>query len=223
MNWKKVSVEAGLLLAVAFVTGSAANLLRGERSKLAWVGNYALPLGKREPDQSPRNPSAIPGTESQVEPAHTAGLTDPKAPSVSGAALTPQQRAARALRSLAPPKDPGDLYLEISSETALKLHDAGALFLDARRSQFYEEGHIAGARSLAIWEHDVETKIQALRQQGISYDEVMVIYCSGGDCVDSLRLAEQLALAGFLNLYIYKDGYPDWQKRGRPIRKRNAP
>ena len=57
----------------------------------------------------------------------------------------------------------------------------------------------------------------ALRTEGRGFDDVIVAYCSGGECQDSIRLAEKLAMAGFYNIYVYKEGFPDWQKKGRPI------
>ncbi len=42
----------------------------------------------------------------------------------------------------------------------------------------------------------------------------VVVYCSGGDCEDSHMLAQRLFGGGFNNLLVYKDGFPDWTKRG---------
>ena len=42
------------------------------------------------------------------------------------------------------------------------------------------------------------------------------MYCSGGDCEDSHTLAQKLYFVGFDNVLVYKDGYPDWQKRNLP-------
>ena len=50
----------------------------------------------------------------------------------------------------------------------------------------------------------------------------IVIYCTGGDCEDSHMLAEKLYMVGFNALYVYKDGFPDWQKRGLPIRRQRS-
>src|SRR6185369_12472413 len=45
----------------------------------------------------------------------------------------------------------------------------------------------------------------------------IVVYCSGGDCEDSHMLAQKLYGALFNNVYVYKDGFPDWQKRGGAV------
>ncbi|MFP5247921.1 MAG: rhodanese-like domain-containing protein [Thermoanaerobaculia bacterium] len=46
----------------------------------------------------------------------------------------------------------------------------------------------------------------------------IVIYCSGGACEDSHMLADKLWGIQFNNVYVYKDGFPDWQKRGGAVR-----
>lgn len=121
---------------------------------------------------------------------------------------------------------PDKAYVEISGADVAALHAAGTLFLDARRTSVYEQGHIAGARSLSVWESDLEEKVRTLfdersdpREQG----KAIVIYCSGGDCEDSHMLAEKLWGIQFNNLYVYKDGFPDWQKRGGAIHKGSRP
>ena len=106
------------------------------------------------------------------------------------------------------------------------LHAAGALFLDARRTSVYEEGHIAGARPFSVWESDIDEKVNKLfaeRSDPRDQEKPIVIYCSGGDCEDSHMLAQKLWGIQFNNVYVYKDGFPDWQKRGLPIHTGSAP
>ncbi len=117
----------------------------------------------------------------------------------------------------APSPDTGALFAEITPDVAFRMHGAGALFLDARRTAAYEAGHIAGARSIPVWEHDADARLERLRNSGIPFDREIVVYCSGAACEDSARLAEKLALAGFFKLSLYKDGFPDWEKRGWPV------
>jgi rhodanese-related sulfurtransferase len=110
----------------------------------------------------------------------------------------------------------GQPYREVSGEDVAWLHARPeALFLDARRSSVYQEGHIAGARSFPIWEDAVATpRIEALAREGRDGDAPVVVYCSGGNCEDSHMLCEKLFGLGFNNLLVYRDGWPDWQKRG---------
>lgn len=138
--------------------------------------------------------------------------------------LRPESRKlAWILRLEAPPKDPGLLYLEISGDVALRLHHAGALFIDARRSSIYEQGHIEKAINIPVWEHDADQRVSALQARGLKPDAVIVVYCSGGKCEDAVRLSGKLALANFYNIYLYRDGFPVWQGKGWPIKRGKQP
>ena len=100
------------------------------------------------------------------------------------------------------------------------MYQAKTPFLDARRSGEYAEGHIAGAWNVSVWESTVDTQItefEAVANPGSTTP--LVLYCSGGDCEDSHLLASRLTPLGYRNLLIYRAGYPDWVKQGRPIAK----
>jgi rhodanese-related sulfurtransferase len=104
-------------------------------------------------------------------------------------------------------------YVEISGDDAAWLVAHGALVLDARRMKDYELGHIAGARAFPVWESDIDARVTALVGEGRDGSIPLVLYCSGGDCEDSHMLAQKLFGAGFNNLLVYRDGWPDWVKR----------
>ena len=105
-------------------------------------------------------------------------------------------------------------FVEISGEDVAWLFARGALILDARRTKDYEQGHIALARSFPVWESDIDARVTALVGEGRDGAIPVVLYCSGGDCEDSHMLAQKLFGAGFNNLLVYRDGWPDWVKRG---------
>jgi rhodanese-related sulfurtransferase len=105
-------------------------------------------------------------------------------------------------------------YVEIPGDDAAWLVAHGALVLDARRTKDYEQGHIARARSFPVWESDIDSRVTALVGEGRDGAIPVVLYCSGGDCEDSHMLAQKLFGAGFNNLLVYRDGWPDWVKRG---------
>ena len=113
--------------------------------------------------------------------------------------------------------------LEIAPADVQRLYEGKALFLDARRSSVYAEGHIAGARSFPVWESDIDRRVKGLYEEGLDQKAPVVVYCSGGDCEDSHMLAQKLYFAGFDDVLVYKDGFPDWQKRGLPTTKGASP
>ena len=74
-----------------------------------------------------------------------------------------------------------------------------------------------------MWESDIEDKVRKLfdeRSDPSAQAIPIVIYCSGGDCEDSHMLAQKLWGIQFNNIYVYKDGFPDWQQHGAPIHER---
>jgi rhodanese-related sulfurtransferase len=68
-----------------------------------------------------------------------------------------------------------------------------------------------------IWEQDAPARITEFEARvNPSPQAPIVAYCSGGDCEDSRLLARKLVELGYRNLFIYRDGFPDWVQRGRP-------
>ena len=122
------------------------------------------------------------------------------------------QAAAEALRRFPPHGQP---FVEIPGDAAAWLHARGVPFLDARRSKDFAESHVAGARSFPVWEPEVvKEKVEAFLAEGHDHSAPLVAYCTGGDCEDSHMLAQTLFGAGFENVLVYRDGFPDWLARG---------
>jgi rhodanese-related sulfurtransferase len=199
MQWKAILSEVVLLLFAAAVAAIGSNLVRPESEKLAWIGSYSTPRSVR------------PGEIQGQSKSHGSTVTPVASP------LT------KRLLAIAPAKNPGLLFLQISGDVVHKLHEAGAMFIDARRSADYEAGHIAGARSIPVWEHEADARVSALQAEGVLPDQVIVVYCSGIRCDDSAQLAEKLAFAGFFNVYVYAGGFPDWQFADGPVRQGKNP
>jgi rhodanese-related sulfurtransferase len=111
----------------------------------------------------------------------------------------------------------------IRGDEAQWLHAHGALFLDARRTALYMDGHIPSAKNFSAWEDGLPEKVDQLSLFTADLKLPVVIYCSGGDCHDSHLVAQKLWLAGFRNLRIYTDGYPDWEARKLAVIKGEKP
>lgn len=160
----------------------------------------------------PRNP-ATKQPSNQVTQQPSAAAQPPGNPPTQQPA-----NPAAALAKYAP--HPDKAYIEIAYKDVAALYAGGALFLDARRTNVYEQGHIAGARPFSVWESDADDKVKGLWEQRQDPKEQalpIVIYCTGGDCEDSHMLAQKLWGAQFNNVYVYKDGFPDWQAKGGAI------
>jgi rhodanese-related sulfurtransferase len=90
------------------------------------------------------------------------------------------------------------------------------VFVDARNDEQYESGHIPGAVQCDFYriadysEHVLAALLGA---------EKVVVYCSGGDCEDSLLVCRHLRDSGAVaaeNLYVYEGGWAEWQAQGLP-------
>lgn len=106
----------------------------------------------------------------------------------------------------------------IGFEEARRLHGQEALFIDARETVRYEDGHIPGALSLPAEEFEDLGKGRA--RQTVLYTlraaETVVVYCDGPECQASDRLARLLAEEGVRNLKVYPGGWPEWEAAGLP-------
>ncbi|HEV2063358.1 MAG TPA: rhodanese-like domain-containing protein [Thermoanaerobaculia bacterium] len=144
------------------------------------------------------------------------------APVVSGP--IPASSSAVAVAKAEFPPHPDKPWVEISGEDAAALQARGDVpVLDARRTSVYREGHIAGARPFSVWEADVDDKVKVFFSEGHDPNAPILVYCSGGDCEDSHMVGQKLFFAGFNNVLVYKDGFPDWVKRGLNVTKGEKP
>lgn len=161
-----------------------------------------------------------PATATKPAPPTTKPAVATVVPGKSGPAIVANPEVVDADPMKRFPPHPDKPYVEIGGDDAAWLRSKGALLIDARRSSVYEQGHIAGSRSMPVWESDVDDRVNKLfseRSDPREQLQPIVIYCSGGDCEDSHMLAQKLWGVQFNNIYVYKDGFPDWQKRGGPI------
>lgn len=177
-----------------------------------------------EPAPSPAPPSVTPAPPA-ASPAKPAAGASPASSAAKPAEAKPSEEAKASPAALLArfPPHPDKPYREISGDDVSWLHAQGVLFLDARRSNVFAEGHIAGARPFSVWEGDLSDKLLALSNEGRNGDLPVVIYCAGGECEDSHLLSERLFSLGFANALVYRDGWPDWQKRRGPSKTGNEP
>ncbi len=89
-----------------------------------------------------------------------------------------------------------------------------AVFLDARKPEEYQAGHIPGADNFYSEEQDkyAPTILSLLPDKGTD----IVCYCHGGDCDMALRDAKFLLEQGYTHVEVYQGGWPEWSKAGYP-------
>ena len=235
MNIRRFLAEMAALVACAVLCASVSNGLASRERKLALVGRYpnaltvsgtaqaapsvgGLPSQTAAPEalgavaKAPAPVSSEPlSAVAELRPAPSARPPVLATPPARGGPNVPSVSGSDLLRKF--PPHPDRVSVEISGDDAAWAFQGGVPFLDARRTKVYEEGHVAGARSFPVWESDVDQRILSLVGEGRPAERPVVIYCAGGECEDSHMLAERLFGAGFVNLLVYKDGWPDWQAR----------
>jgi rhodanese-related sulfurtransferase len=249
---RNLFVQIVVLVVLASVVAVVANAFASRTRRLVLPGYYpnALRVPPREPERVPPPPRTETMAPESVSTATLAPATEttatiaqspaPGQPTIAVPTATierpagaPEPAAPKHAAPAAPKVDlskfrphPDRASVDISGEDAAALHAAGVLFLDARRTSVYEDGHIAGARSYSVWESDIDDKVNQLfeeRSDPADQNKPIVIYCSGGACEDSHMLAQKLWGIQFNNVYVYKDGFPDWQKRGGAVRTGGTP
>lgn len=77
-------------------------------------------------------------------------------------------------------------------------------FVDARESKLYGEGHIPGAVNIPF-EHVAEQEAIAIPKE-----DLVVIYCDGGDCHLSNDLAVYMLEGGWKRIAVYEGGWAEW-------------
>jgi rhodanese-related sulfurtransferase len=99
----------------------------------------------------------------------------------------------------------------------------GVIFLDARSQKLFEAGHIPGARLCHHYRQDqyIPAMLEELRAA-----DIVVIYCAGGDCEDSIQLATDLVFTHGLTqelIAIYEGGFAEWVEAGLDVRTGQQP
>jgi rhodanese-related sulfurtransferase len=213
MNWGKHFLEAATLIIAAVICALVSNAFASKERKLVVVSGGQPPTAVRPAVQPPTPAPDSGGPLSSTTPA-PAPVKEQRQP------LQLPIKSVKAAQQKQFNPHPDKPYIEIHGDDVASLHAKGVLFLDARRTSVYEQGHIPGARPFSVWESDIDDKVNKLlaeRSDPKDQNLPIVIYCSGGDCEDSHMLAQKLWGIGFNNVYVYKDGFPDWQKRGEPV------
>ena len=93
----------------------------------------------------------------------------------------------------------GSRYQTIDSNKAIELIDNGAIIIDVRTQEEFNESHIAGAINIPLDEIDT-----------IEYDmnDTLIIYCATG--MRSVEAIKQLIDMGYTSLYNLDGGLLNW-------------
>jgi|Deesub1362A_J573_1020465.scaffolds.fasta_scaffold10010_3 rhodanese-related sulfurtransferase len=92
------------------------------------------------------------------------------------------------------------------------------LLIDARDMDFYIDGHIKGAVNVP-YQDFVLNPFNYIEIFERNKNKKIVIYCDGGFCELSFKLAKALIENGIKGISIYIGGYNEWERAGFPVEK----
>jgi|GEM_PF-498497 len=100
----------------------------------------------------------------------------------------------------------------INLEQAVKLYEAGILFIDAREPEDYKNAHIKNSINLPMDHFDEYKSIL----DTLDKNQPIVTYCAGTDCDLSIVLGNVLFDSGFKRIFVFFGGWNEWVEAGLP-------
>lgn len=88
------------------------------------------------------------------------------------------------------------------------------LLIDARHKEEWEEEHIGNAINITPpYEGNTDSYFKKL--MSLPNGKIIVVYCTGGSCDASHKVASDLIAIGYKRVYLYAGGWDDWTKKRR--------
>ncbi len=91
------------------------------------------------------------------------------------------------------------------------LNDPSFLIIDARNDIDYGNGHIENAINIDAYLMDQTEYFKQITM--LPKDKILIIYCSGGNCDASEKLAKDILSFGFKNVLVYYGGWEEWKSK----------
>ncbi|MCX7735339.1 MAG: rhodanese-like domain-containing protein [Candidatus Kapabacteria bacterium] len=91
------------------------------------------------------------------------------------------------------------------------LNDPSFLIIDARNEIDYANGHIGNAINIDAYMMDQTEYFKMITM--LPRDKILIIYCSGGNCDASEKLAKDILSFGFKNVLVYYGGWEEWKSK----------
>ncbi|MHC4936831.1 MAG: rhodanese-like domain-containing protein [Planctomycetota bacterium] len=221
---KRTILQILVLLALGVGSGAIYNGLRSEGGVELGRQYFSAKVHRLAPE-APRSTGGSESPEAAVDPA--ASSTDPEStgpestspestnPKVTDPAV-PEPGPAGGSGEEAPPED-GLQRMTIADCESMLPERGVAVFVDARKREDYDRGHIPGALHLS--HYDSSNLIDGIRDQ-LEQAFFIIVYCNGGNCEDSINLAfDLISVYGFLheNVYVFEGGMEEWTAAGLAV------
>ncbi|MEE9271280.1 MAG: rhodanese-like domain-containing protein [Candidatus Krumholzibacteria bacterium] len=104
---------------------------------------------------------------------------------------------------------------ELTRERLLALLETGTItLLDARSEHEFEEGHLPGAINIP---YDNFVDYYSDLENLVPLDADVITYCKSVTCDLSDNLAQELQLAGYEKVLVYRGGWLEWTEADLPV------
>ncbi len=111
-----------------------------------------------------------------------------------------------------------------TAEQVKRMLDSGVLVVDTRVGNEFAESHIKGAINIPYKERSRKARDFEAAQDSFNLAKLppdkgrpIVFYCNSGDCWKSYKASTVALRAGYKQVYWFRGGYPEWQKKGLPV------
>ena len=112
----------------------------------------------------------------------------------------------------------------VSADKAKELAAKGVAVIDVRSANEFAEGHIKGAKNVAIKEKSEKKPDFDASQDTFDLSKLpgdknteMIFYCNGLDCWKSYKAATIAVKAGYKKVYWLRGGLPEWKSKGGAV------
>lgn len=102
--------------------------------------------------------------------------------------------------------------VQVSSGMAVQLINRGAMVIDVRPADAYQEGHIANARNIPLQE--IEAQADVIKKKK---DKVLLTVCDSGTAAQ--RAANALRKSGYESAFSLQGGLAAWRSDNLPVVK----
>lgn len=201
---KCIFMQAGILIAI----GAAIGVVDAFARPIQIGREVPPPLLIPQPKPTKTAPTTPPQPVSPVETAPTPiASTSGSQPDCT---ITPKDKLPAGHITLDEAKALFDAKV---AATPAESGGPGAVFVDTRKKDIFEEGHVVGAYRIGL--HDFEGGDPQILNF-IDRSSTIIAYCVGGNCDESEAVARMLSGAGYTKVYVMHDGFPCWKKLGYP-------
>lgn len=111
-----------------------------------------------------------------------------------------------------------------TADQVKRMLDSGVLVVDTRVGNEFAETRIKGALNIPYKERsskarDFEAALDSFNLAKLPADKgrPIVFYCNAGECWKSYKAATVALRAGYKQVYWFRGGLPEWQKKGLPV------